>query len=79
MASKLIQWLKESDRYKHLIGGTLVGSFSCGLYCAAYATVLTASALEYKDKAHGGYWDWLDWLCTVAGGAIGYGIRSLIL
>ncbi|MCC8038200.1 MAG: hypothetical protein LIP02_08740 [Bacteroidales bacterium] len=78
MACKLIQWLKESNRYKHLIGGTLVGLLSDGPYCAAYAAVLTASALEYKDKAHGGAWDWLDWLCTVAGAAIGYGIRALI-
>ena len=34
---KVIKWLKESNRYKHLIGGVLIGAGANSLYCAAYA------------------------------------------
>lgn len=69
---KLIEWLKESNRYKHLIGGIAIGILSDNWYCAGLAGVGIASALEYKDKAHGCVWDWCDWSLTVAGVVVGF-------
>lgn len=68
-------WFTESNRWKHFLGGLVIGLGSNSLYCAAYVGVGVASALEFKDKSWGGDWDWLDWGCTVGGVAIGYGIR----
>ncbi len=57
---KLIKWLSVSNRWKHL-----------GWFTAMYAGVLTAGALEYKDRAHGGKWDWIDFALTVVGAFVG--------
>jgi hypothetical protein len=45
------------------------------VYCAVYAGLGIASALELKDKLWGGKWDWIDWALTVGGVTIGYLIR----
>lgn len=47
-------------------------------YCAAYTGLIVASALEYKDKAHGGKWDWIDFGLTIAGVIVGHLIRILL-
>lgn len=72
---KIIDWFKQSNRYKHLLGGVAIGLFANSAYCAAYAGIGVASALELKDKLWGGKWDWIDWGLTVGGVAIGYAIR----
>lgn len=77
--NKLIKWLTTSNRHLHLLGGALIGLFADGLYCAAYAVILAASALEFKDTQWGGKWDWTDWLMTILGGAIGFGLQTIIL
>ena len=76
--NKVIAWFKQSNRYKHLIGGVVIGLLSNTFYCSAYAGIGIASALEYKDKQSGNIWDWIDLICTVAGSLIGYGIHYLI-
>ena len=76
---KIKEWLKTSNRGKHLFGGVLIGLFANSIYCAAYAGVGVASALELKDKLWGGKPDIVDWSLTVAGVAIGYGLRVVIL
>lgn len=38
-----------------------------------------ATGMEYKDYLWGGQWDWLDWACTVVGGAIGQICTILLL
>lgn len=58
---KVIKWLKESNRYKHLIGGVLIGAGANSLYCAAYAGIGVATALELKDRMWGGKADIIDW------------------
>lgn len=68
---KIFNWLKDSNRYKHLVGGILIGLGADDTYCAAYAGIGVAGALELKDKLHGGKWDWVDFGCTIAGVAIG--------
>lgn len=76
---KLFTWLKESNRYKHLLGGIAIGAFANSLYCAAYAGVGVATALELKDKLWGGKFDIVDLSLTLAGAAIGYGVRIMII
>ena len=76
---KLFTWLKESNRYKHLLGGIAIGAFANSLYCAAYAGIGVATALELKDKLWGGKFDLVDLLLTLAGVAIGYGVRIMII
>lgn len=72
-------WFTESNRYKHFIGGAIIGLGADSIYCAGYAGIGVASALEFKDKSWGGTWDWLDWGCTVAGVALGYGVRYAVM
>ena len=68
--NKIISFLKESDRYKHLIGGFIVGLLALTPWTAIYAAVVAASCLELKNKLKGCYWDWLDWILTLVGGGI---------
>lgn len=68
---KFIDWLGMSNRWKHLIGGLIIGIFAFGWFTAMYAGVLAATALEYKDKAHGSKWDWIDFGLTIAGVCLG--------
>jgi len=35
--------------------------------------------MEFKDKQHGGKWDWLDILATLMGGMIGQAIQVCII
>lgn len=74
-----MKWLTESDRWKHLVGGIIIGAGANTIYCASYAGIGVASALEFKDKQWGGKWDWIDWSLTIVGVAIGYAIRFGIL
>ena len=76
---KLFTWLKESNRYKHLLGGIAIGAFANSLYCAAYAGLGVATALELKDKLWGGKFDIVDLSLTLVGVAIGYGVRIMII
>ncbi len=76
---KLFKWLKESNRYKHLLGGIAIGAFANSFYCAAYAGIGVATALELKDKMWGGKFDLVDLSLTLAGVAIGYGVRIMII
>lgn len=74
---KIIEWLNESDRWKHLVLGMLIGLGANSLYCAAYAGGGAAFTAELKDKLWGGEPDWIDFTVTVAGVAVGYGLRCL--
>lgn len=75
---KIWRWFLASNRYKHFIGGLIIGAGASSDYCAVYAGSLTAAALEYKDKAHGCKWDWIDFGLTMAGVIIGRLIRLII-
>ena len=56
--NKIIEFLKQSNRYKHLIGGLLVGILAFTPWTALYAAAVAASCLE------------LDWSLTVIGGIL---------
>ena len=64
--NKIIEFLKQSNRYKHLIGGLLVGILAFTPWTALYAAAVAASCLELKDKLR----DWIDWSLTVIGGIL---------
>lgn len=68
-----MSWFTESNRWKHFLGGIIVGILSLGdYYCAVVSGIGIASALELKDKLWEGKWDWIDWGITVIGVLIGY-------
>lgn len=69
---KVIDWLKASNRWKHLVGGVLIGLCSDNWYCALYAGTGVAAALELKDRLWGGKWDWIDLSLTVIGAVVGH-------
>ena len=79
MFKKLFDWLCESNRFKHMIGGAIVGLFAENAYCAAYAGVGVAGAMEFKDWQWGGKPDPIDFAMTIVGTAIGFAINRLIL
>lgn len=72
---KIWDWIKASNRWKHFVGGVIIGVGADSNYCAAYAGVGVASALELKDKLWGGKWDWIDFALTVSGVVVGRLIR----
>lgn len=69
-----MSWITESNRMKHL---------GYAIPCALFFTILfvagLAAGMEYKDRAHGGEWDWLDLLATMLGGLIGQLIQVIIV
>lgn len=75
MKKKIITWLHTSNRNKHIVGGIIIGLGADDNYCAAYAGVGVAAALELKDELWGDKWDWIDFGCTVAGVVVGRLIR----
>lgn len=69
-----INWFKQSNRWKHLLYGFLAAliagfAFTCG----------AAAGMEFKDRAWGGKWDWIDFGLTVAGAFVGAAIRYWII
>ena len=74
-----MKWLLESNRWKHLVGGLIIGAGANTVYCAAYSGIGVASALELKDKLYGNKFDWIDWSVTVFGVTAGYLLRLLII
>lgn len=74
---KIIEWLKKSHRWMHLLIGLLIGFGAMSVYCAAYAGIGVAVTSELKDKLWGGLWDWIDFILTIVGVAMGYVIHAL--
>ena len=72
----MIYFIKRSNRWKHLLGGILIGLGADDWYCALYAGTGIAAAMELKDRLWGGRWDWIDLGLTVAGAAIGYAVKN---
>lgn len=69
-----MSWITESNRWKHMIGGFVLGitlTILCALGCAG--------GMEFKDRQWGGKWDWLDFVATIIGGLIGQGLQILII
>ena len=75
---KAWNWFKQSNRWKHFAGGVAIGLGSDDWYCATYAGIAVAGALEFKDYQWGGKPDWIDFTLTVTGALVGYTIRWII-
>lgn len=70
----IINWFKKSNRWKHLVGG-----FVLGLLLTFISPLTAAGCLEFKDVQWGGKWSWIDFLLTCLGGLIGGMINALVL
>lgn len=82
-----MKWLKESNRWKHLVGVmvvSMVGTLLMGIGCIA--------GMEFKDCHHSygnagkplrewdwSAWDWLDCAAGLLGGIIGQDIQLMII
>lgn len=69
--NKILNWLKSSNRYKHLIGGLIIGLFAFSDYNAVYASSIGSFCLELKDKLRGSYFDVIDFSLVVVGAILG--------
>lgn len=75
----IIQYLKESNRYKHLLLGFICGMLSNSWYATIYCGLGVSGALEFKDYQWGGNPDWVDFLLTFAGFCLGYLLISMVI
>ena len=76
---RIWQWLKDSNRLKHLLLGVGVGLGANDWYCAEYVGLGVAGSLEFKDYQWGGKPDWIDFTLTFVGVNIGYGVKAILL
>ena len=76
--NKIVKWYNESNRQNHL----LVGMITCSIFLiyggvsgmdnttnvinATMVTALAMATAEFKDKQHGGLFDWLDILAGMS-------------
>ena len=67
-------WLTESNRLKHFLYAIPIG-----LIFTVLCVLGVASGMEFKDREHGGSWDWLDWLATMLGGLVGQIVQTAII
>lgn len=75
---KIINWIKQSNRYKHLLYGILIGLLALDWFSVEYCAVFTAGSLELKDYLYGGKPDIIDFVLTVVGFNIGFLIHLLV-
>ena len=61
-----MNWIKESNRRKHLLYAIPIG-----LIFSILAVLGCAFGMEFKDKQYGNKFDWLDIAATMIGGTIG--------
>lgn len=69
-----MNWIKESNRRKHLLYAIPIG-----LVFTILAVLGCAFGMEFKDKQYGNKFDWLDIAATMIGGAIGQLLQIIII
>ncbi len=69
-----MNWIKESNRRKHLLYAIPIG-----LVFTILAVLGCAFGMEFKDKQYGNKFDWLDIAATMIGGLIGQIIQVIIV
>lgn len=57
----------------------MIGLLFDNLIGTTICVLLVACALEYKDKAYGGRWDWVDFSLTIAPALVVNGIKLLVM
>lgn len=76
---KIWNWLKQSNRIKHLCLSVMIGILLDDIISTAICATMVAIALEYKDRAYGGKWDWWDLCLTIVPALIINGLKTLVL
>ena len=74
MFLKVFNWLKQSNRPKHLLYAIPIGFIFTIL-----AVLGCAFGMEFKDKQYGNKFDWLDIAATMIGGAIGQLLQIILI
>lgn len=69
-----MNWIKESNRLKHLLYAIPIG-----LIFTILAVLGCAFGMEFKDYQYGGKFDWLDITATMIGGTIGQLIQIILI
>ena len=69
-----MNWLKESNRIKHLIYAIPID-----LIFTILAVLGCAFGMEFKDWQYKGKFDWLDIAATMIGGAIGQILQIILI
>ena len=69
-----MNWLKESNRIKHLLYAIPIGFIFTIL-----AVLGCALGMEFKDWQWGGKFDWLDAAATMIGGIIGQLLQVILI
>lgn len=70
---KLINWWKASNRWKHFLFAIPLGAV-----CGAPFTTGVGLGMEVKDHLYGGKADFVDFLLTAVGGAIGHSVMLVL-
>ena len=66
-------WWKASNRWKHFLFAIPLGAV-----CGAPFTTGVGLGMEVKDHLYGGKADFVDFLLTAVGGAIGHGVMLVV-
>ena len=69
-----MNWLKESNRIKHLLYAIPIG-----LVFTILAVLGCAFGMEFKDRQCGNSFDWLDIAATMIGGAVGQVLQIILI
>lgn len=75
--NEIKKFLSESNRNKHLLYGALLGILPSTLWDAIVLGTAVGGAMEYKDKAYGGKFDYIDLALTLVGVICGYAVKSI--
>lgn len=70
---KICDWWKASNRWKHFLFAIPIGAV-----CGAPFTTGVGLGMEVKDHLYGGKADFVDFLLTAVGGAIGHGVMLAV-
>lgn len=70
---KVLRWWKASNRWKHFLFAIPLGAV-----CGAPFTTGVGLGMEVKDHLYGGKADFVDFLLTTVGGAIGHGVMLVV-
>ena len=72
--TKRMSLFKDKTRMQHFGIG-----FVLGLLFTIITVAVAAYAGEYKDRAHGGAFDWGDLACTILGGLAGQAVQAAVV
>lgn len=69
----MVNWLKDSNHWKHIIA-----CFILSLFLGATAGIAAGVTAEWKDKQWGGQFDWSDIIADIIGVIFGIGVRHIL-